>query len=318
MNKSFIRHFSLFILVFYTLYTLSGCISIREKSSDSAKSIEKIIEEMVVDYGSYGTEAEERIHMLLKELSKADKNIGKRWSKIMDLWKSPELGQPLHYDVLPDGLPDTDELCIVILGFQLNPDGTMREELVQRLTVALASAEKYPDAYIVCTGGGTASENKDVSEAGEMAKWLMEHGIEDDRIIVEDNSMTTAQNAIFSYDILTSRYPSVKKLAIVSSDYHIATGELLFETVSILRATTPENEKLEVISNAAWKAPSGSLSTMFQAGALMELFGVVETAFEIYYDNYDIHELPRYQVPLRYHYGDVTGVVKITGTFTVR
>lgn len=40
------------------------------------------------------------------------------------------------------------------------------------------------------------------------------------------------------------------------------------------------------------KAPSGSLSTMFQAGALIELFGDVETAFDFYYDNYDIHSLP--------------------------
>ena len=125
-----------------------------------------------------------------------------------------------------------------------------------------------------------------------MAKWLEANGIEKQRLIVEDNSITTAQNAIFTYDILTSLYPSVKKLAIVSSDYHIATGELLFKAEAVIRANYPGNEKLEVISNAAWKAPSGTLSTMFQAGALIELFGDVETAFEIYYDNYDIHDLP--------------------------
>ena len=32
--------------------------------------------------------------------------------------------------------------------------------------------------------------------------------------------------------------------------------------------------------------------TMFQADALIELSGDVETAFAIYYDTYDIHELP--------------------------
>ena len=31
---------------------------------------------------------------------------------------------------------------------------------------------------------------------------------------------------------------------------------------------------------------------MFQAGALIELSGDRETAFKIYYDNYDIHSLP--------------------------
>ena len=260
--------------------------------SDDPKALENIVEEIAVDYGTYGAEAEDRINTLLKNLADADKSAGARWKEIMDIWRSDKLGQPLHYDVLPDGLPDTDELCIVVLGFQLNPDGTMREELVERLTVALNSAKKYPNAYIVCTGGGTASENEAASEAGEMAKWLIARGIANNRVIVEDNSITTAQNAIFTYDILTSLYPSVKKLAIVSSDYHIATGELLFKAEAILRANAPGNEKLEVIAGAAWKAPSGSLSAMFQAGALIELFGDVETAFDIYYDNYDIHSLP--------------------------
>ena len=256
------------------------------------EAIQKIIEEMVVDYGSYGSEADDRVDSLLSDLSSADDTTGRRWKMIMDFWRSDDLGQPLFYDVLPDGLPDTDELCIVVLGFQLNPDGTMKNELINRLNVALASAEKYPNAYIVCTGGGTASENSSATEAGEMAKWLVDQGIEQDRIIIEDSSLTTAQNAVYTYDILTSDYPSVKYLAIVSSDYHIATGELLFRSEAILRADIPGNEKLTVISNASWDAPSGSLSSMFQAGALIKLSGDIETAFDIYYDNYDIHELP--------------------------
>ena len=272
--------------------SLFGCKKDSDPSSAGTKDAEKIVEEMAVDYGTYGAEAADRINALLKELSSVDAGVGTRWKTIMELWMSRQLGEPLHYDVLPDGLPETDELCIVVLGFQLNPDGSMKDELIERLTVALNSAKKYPNAYVVCTGGGTAAENASVSEAGEMAKWLMEQGVDESRIIIEDHSVTTAQNAIFTYDILTSLYPSVKKLAIVSSDYHIATGELLFRAESVLRAGVPGNEKLEVISNAAWKAPAGTLSAMFQAGALIELSGDIETAFDIYYDNYDIHELP--------------------------
>ncbi len=246
---------------------------------------QKLIEEMVVDYGSYGEAAYTRVDELLKELSGADPETGNKWSEIMDLWKDAE--PVLHYDVLPDGLTDTDALCIVVLGFQLEPDGTMREELIRRLETAKRSAEKYPNALIVCTGGGTAAENESATEADKMAEWLIANGVAPERVIAENRSLTTAQNAIYTFDILTEDYPQVKELAIVSSDYHIATGNLLFGAEAILRGSD-----IAVVSNAAWKAPSGTLSAMFQAGALIELSGDVDTAFEIYYDTYDIHELP--------------------------
>ena len=284
---------SLVSLLMVLIIILAGCQNTSKRVSDPQR-VQKIIEELMVYHGANGFEPSKKIDELSKELASLDTNVSQKVAQILLIWSADSVmtDKDLNYDVLPDGLPDTNELCIVVLGFQLEPDGTMKNELIQRLNVALKSAQKYPNAYVVCTGGGTASENKSASEAGEMAKWLINNGISEERIIVEDNSITTAQNAIFTYDILTSLYPSVKKLAIVSSDYHIATGDLLFKAESIIRAATSGLEKLEVISNAAWKAPSGKLSTMFQAGALIELFGDVDTAFDIYYDNYDIHSLP--------------------------
>ena len=128
-----------------------------------------------------------------------------------------------------------------------------------------------------------------------MAEWLVENGIARERVIAEDRSLTTAQNAIYTFDILLKQYPQVKQLAIVSSDYHIATGTLLFGAESIFLADQPDGDAIPVVSNAAYRAPSGSLSSMFQAGALIELSGNEETAFEIYYETYDIHELPPLQ-----------------------
>ncbi len=257
------------------------------------RSSSEIIKEMAVYYGAYGTEADEKTEELLKELKSVDKETYEKWSSVMNLWKEVNDDQiPLNYGVLPDGLPQTDELCLVALGFQLKPDGSMKDELIERLKVLKASAEKYPNALIVCTGGGTAAANPSKTEAGEMAKWLMQNGIDRERVIVEDKSITTAQNARYTYDILQKQYPQVKQLAIISSDYHIATGSLLFSAETILQAEKPGEETMTVVSNAAWKAPKGSLSTMFQAGALIELSGDQETAFDIYYETYDIHELP--------------------------
>lgn len=256
------------------------------------RKAQEIIEEMVVYYGSYGETANDKVDELLDELRSADENMADKWKSIMNLWRATGSDLVINNDVLPDGLDETDALCIVALGFQLNPDGSMKDELRERLNVVLNSANKYPNAYIVCTGGGTASENPDATEAGVMASWLIENGIDDDRVIVEDKSVTTAQNAIYTFDILADKYPVITKLVIVSSDYHIATGTLLFGAEATLRAEKAGEEKVSVISNAAYKAPSGTLSEMFKAGALIELSGDVETAFDIYYEEYDIHELP--------------------------
>jgi len=249
-------------------------------AEDASRSLtQDQIERIVVSYAAEGV----RDGQALAALQSLDPVLGTKWTRIMDLWETPV---PVN-DELPDGLPEDDSLCLVALGFQLNPDGTMREELTERLKVLLAASEKYPKALIVCTGGGTAIGNPAATEAGRMAEWLTAQGVDPDRVIVEDRSLTTAQNAIYTFRILAARYPQVRQIAIVSSDYHIATGVLLFGAEAILR-----DSGIEIVSNAAWPAPDGSLSVMFQAGTLIELSGDMKTAFEIYYETYDIHDLP--------------------------
>ena len=243
---------------------------------------QRMIERIVVSYATSG----EKDGAAIAELRSLDPELGEKWTRIMALWETPVTVNT----ALPDGLPEDGSLCLAALGFQLNPDGTMRDELIERLKVVLAASEKYPQAFIVCTGGGTASGDPTATEAGRMAEWLEAHGVDRSRLIVEDRSLTTAQNAVYSFDILAGQYPQVKQIAIISSDYHIATGILLFGAEAILRGSD-----ISVVSNAAWQAPGGSLSAMFQAGALIELSGSVRTAFDIYYETYDIHELPPLQ-----------------------
>ena len=264
------------ILVFGLVSTVMLPAAAEEETQTPAQSQ---IERAVVSNAANGTRDDEA----LSALASLDPSLGEKWTRIMDLWEAPVTVNTK----LPDGFPEDDSLCLVGLGFQLNPDGTMRDELVERLKVMLSASEKYPNAIIVCTGGGTAADDPTATEAGRMAEWLEARGVDPSRLIVEDHSLTTAQNAIYTIDILSDKTPQVRQIAIISSDYHIATGTLLFGAEAILR-----DSDIEVVSNAAWHAPSGSLSAMFQAGALIELSGDVETAFEIYYETYDIHELP--------------------------
>ena len=269
------KHRALAVMLVCCLIAAAVCPAAAEEEVTPRSLIERIVVSYAADQA--------RDEQALSVLSSVDPSLGEKWRRIMDLWEAPA---PVN-DSLPDSLMPDDSLCLVALGFQLNPDGTMRDELIERLKVLLRASEQYPNAMIVCTGGGTAADDPSATEAGRMAEWLAAQGVDSARVIVEDHSVTTAQNAIYTYDILEERYPQVKQIAIISSDYHIATGVLLFGAEAILR-----DSAIEVVSNAAWHAPSGTLSTMFQAGALIELSGDAETAFEIYYETYDIHELP--------------------------
>ncbi len=260
------------------------CTCMTAMAEESVPASQALIERMVISFAAYG----DRDTQAMEELASLDPSLAEKWSRIMDLWEASVSVN----ETLPDDLPVDDTLCLVALGFQLNPDGTIRDELVERLKVLLAASKKYPQAVIVCTGGGTAADDPTATEAGKMAEWLREQGVDPSRVHVEDRSVTTAQNAIFTFDILEANQPQVTEIAIISSDYHIATGVLLFSAQATLTAEEVGKERFTVVSNAAWLAPSGSLSTMFQAGALTELSGDVETAFEIYYETYDIHALP--------------------------
>lgn len=215
---------------------------------DQNRDEKDIIEEILITYSRNQELPAQRMETLLKELEAADEDKARRWREILDCWQADTNDMPLHFGSLPSGLNDSSTLCLIVLGFQLNPDGSMKEELVGRLETALESAKKYPQALLLCTGGGTASAAPEATEANVMAQWLIAHGIEEDRVIVENRSLTTSQNAILSYKILSQDYPEITEAAIISSDYHIPWGQMLFETQFILG-----DHPITVVSNAAYR-----------------------------------------------------------------
>ena len=185
-------------------------------------------------------------------LKEHDERLGEAWGGIMDYWVYANKEMEIQKEKLPDDLPDDDSLCIVILGFQLNPDGTMAKEMLGRCELGLAAAKQYPKAYILLTGGGTAPRKVELTEAGVMANWFKEQGITEERLILEDKSLTTDQNASLSMEILTKEYPQIKHLVIVSSDYHLPLSCLLFTAASLMRGAEYGQAPFDVVSNLGY------------------------------------------------------------------
>ena len=210
-----------------------------------------LVSDMVYAYADRQDDAAEIIRDDLEQLNALDPALGALWGTIMPLWSEVNRALVIHDSVLPDGLSEDESLCIVVLGFQLHPDGSMAEELRGRCETALRCAEKYPKALIAVTGGGTAWQNPNATEAGVMAAWLTEHGVDASRILVEAESRTTADNAVFTSALLRERHPEVKSLAIVTSDYHMPLGVLLFQEEALLAEYETGTLPFSIVSNAA-------------------------------------------------------------------
>lgn len=210
---------------------------------------ELFVQNILDYYRCYQMDAWREIQVWLKVLDFADRDLGNALRNIIDTWRWVDTSMEISYDVLADGLPEDDSLAIVVMGFGLNEDGTMKEELYDRLEVALNSANKYPNAYLVCTGGATAANSRN-TEAGEMAAWLLEQGIDRHRVIAETNSFSTIHNALYTYGLILEQYPQIRNYAVVTSDYHIYRSVLYFEAVPEYYNGTQGSRVIPVVGSA--------------------------------------------------------------------
>ena len=214
----------------------------------------QLVTDMVYTRRHLGSAGEETISTLLDDLKAADPDLGNLWAGIMDYWGYVSDGLTIYPDTLPDGLPEDNSLCIAVLGFQLMYDGEMTPELIGRCETALTCVKKYPNAYLLVTGGGTAYGNRTATEADVMAEWFLEKGVAAEQIIIENRSLTTDQNATYSCRILAESYPEIKNIAVVSSDYHVALGSMLFTEAALIYAYEHRcSEPYQVISNAGFR-----------------------------------------------------------------
>lgn len=208
--------------------------------------------------GSSGT-----IERCLRNLESESPAQGAMWRQIMSDWDRLNHSGFASSRSLRDDLAQDDSLCIVVFGYGLNQNGSMKPELYDRLNVALQAARQYPDAYIAVTGGETSGV-KGISEAAVMAIWLMNNDVSEDRIILEKKSLSTTENAQNTCGLLNQKYPRIKQLAVVTSDYHIALAATVLQTACTYSEAMQGGREMTVVAGAscATSTPvSGNLST---------------------------------------------------------
>ncbi|MEK3979271.1 YdcF family protein [Psychrobacillus sp. FSL K6-2836] len=149
---------------------------------------------------------------------------------------------------LEDGLDPkadgTNEYAIV-LGAKVKKGNIPSLALQYRLDAALAYAQVYPHVKLVLSGGRGPDE--DIEEAVVMRDFLLENGIEADRLLLEDKATSTYENLLYSQEILPSNINSV---TIITSDYHLQRAKILASKLDwesdVVAAKTPKVVELKV------------------------------------------------------------------------
>lgn len=106
------------------------------------------------------------------------------------------------------------------------------------------------DTLIVVSGGQGADEL--VTEASAMMGYLVENGIDKDKIILEEKSTSTFENFKYSLEILTineKEYDDESNFAVVTNDFHIFRAKYILSRLGYksigVAAKTPATVKVD-------------------------------------------------------------------------
>lgn len=120
------------------------------------------------------------------------------------------------------------EYLIVLGGLVIGAD-TPSPHLAERISCAAAYLDENKNCFVVPCGGCFRKEQK-VSEARIIADRLIQAGVDENRIILEDKSTTTVQNFKFAFEKIrdhSGRDINDFKIAFLTSDFHIHRATLI-------------------------------------------------------------------------------------------
>lgn len=117
-------------------------------------------------------------------------------------------------------VPEKEADYLVVLGAKVN--GTKPSRILKyRIEKAAEYLIEHPETRVVVSGGKGSDE--DISEAEAMHEGLIEKGIEEDRIYMEDQSTSTKENLDFSKRYIEEDSGNLEKqnILIVTTDFHV-------------------------------------------------------------------------------------------------
>lgn len=120
-------------------------------------------------------------------------------------------------------IPKFDKDFVIILGCQIKRDGTLTKLLKGRVDRAIEFSkmqkEKTGKDIIFVPSGGKGNDEV-ISEAQAMKNYLIEQGIKEENILIEDKSKNTFENIKFSNEIIKDKNKN-SQIAFSTTNYHV-------------------------------------------------------------------------------------------------
>jgi len=139
-----------------------------------------------------------------------------------------------------DGTPVTG---IILLGGaveaadSLSRGSLVAHESAERVLDTIALAHRYPGARILISGGGGTVFGDGTAEAPIIAAYFKSIGIDPARMLIEDRSRTTYENAVYSIELAKPKQG--ERWLLVTSAWHMPRAVGAFEKVGFAVVAYP-------------------------------------------------------------------------------
>lgn len=148
---------------------------------------------------------------------------------------------------------------VILLGAGLQGD-KISETFKNRIDKCEAYLEANPKAKVVVSGGRGVGET--ITEAEGMRRYLIQQGIEPNRILAEDKATSTYENLLFSKDILDKVAGHRRHTVLIATnDFHLFRAKMLAGRLGL----------------AAYGMPADTWWGAFPSNCIREYFAVVKS-----------------------------------------
>lgn len=129
--------------------------------------------------------------------------------------------------------PNIDKVdYVIVLGARLYRD-TPSPALLERLKVANEYLKEHKDVEVIVSGGQGHDES--ITEAEAMKRYLVNNGIEENRIIMEDESTNTFENLKYTRDIIRGLDEKEDyRVLIVTNKFHLFRAKFLAKRLGMV------------------------------------------------------------------------------------